>query len=62
MATKPKKTSNTWAKSHRLQNPKTKLPFRMYVTVHEDMADFIHGTVIGLLLGFIVGLILKNLL
>ncbi len=63
MATKPKKTFNTWSKSHSLHHPKTKLPLRMSVKVHEDMADFIHGTIIGLLIGFVVGMfILKTLM
>jgi F0F1-type ATP synthase assembly protein I len=63
MATKPKRTLNAWAKSHSMHSAKTKLPFKMSIIVHEDVADFIHGTIIGLLIGFVVGIfILKTLM
>lgn len=50
-----------WAKSHSLHQPGTKLPLRMAVELHEEAVDFIHGSIIGLLIGFLVGMILiKN--
>jgi len=58
MATKTKKQNfKAWASSHSLHHPKTKLPFRLAVTVHEEIADFIHGSLIGLLIGFTIGLV-----
>ena len=64
MATKAKAKSKIkkWASSHSLHNPKTKLPFRLSVKMHEDVVDFVHGMFIGLLIGLVTGLFLKNFL
>jgi hypothetical protein len=62
MATRKKTSFKSWATSHSLHNPKTKLPWRWSIRVHEDMADFTHGMAIGLLLGFIIGLITLKIL
>jgi len=45
-----------WAKSHSLHDPHKKLPLRWSVKANEELVDFIHGSIIGLLIGFIVGL------
>lgn len=45
-----------WGKSHSLHQPTTKLPLRLTIEVDEDVVDFMHGCLIGLLIGFMLGL------
>jgi hypothetical protein len=54
MATRAKpKTFADWAYSHSMHNPKTKLPFRLSIKLNEDAVDFIHGSILGMLIGFV---------
>jgi uncharacterized membrane protein len=63
MATKakPKKFAD-WAYSHSMHNSKTKLPFSLSIKMNEDVVDFIHGSIIGMLIGLVFWLfILKTI-
>lgn len=41
-----------WASAHTVR-----LPFKWSIKVpHRDLVDFIHGTLVGLMLGFVIGL------
>ncbi|MGB9675421.1 MAG: hypothetical protein ACP5IJ_01765 [Candidatus Nanoarchaeia archaeon] len=42
-----------WAKKE--VPPKKALPLKLSIKVHEDFADFVHGTLIGILIGFLLG-------
>lgn len=50
----------SWATSHSMHQ--RGLPFRLSVRANEELVDFIHGNIIGLLLGFLVGLLTLKVL